>query len=75
MVLAIKQDNRDWLERKLREVSYPDSPEYGNHMNFDEIAGHVHGRPESVETVLQKFESHGIGFNLQLGMALLLQTY
>ena len=60
VVLAIKQNNRDWLERKLRAVSYPDSPEYGNHMNFDEIARHVHGRPESVETVLQKFESYGI---------------
>lgn len=60
VVLAIKQNNRDWLERKLRAVSYPDSQEYGNYMNFDEIAQHVHGRPESVTEVLKTFESHGI---------------
>lgn len=61
VILAIKRTNSDWLERKLRAVSYPDSPEYGNYMTFDEIAKHVHGRPESVEAVLQTMESAGIG--------------
>ena len=60
VTIAIKQTNRGWLERKLREVSYPDSSEYGNYMNFDEIAKHVHGRPESVEAVLSALESVGV---------------
>ena len=59
VTIAIKQTNRGWLEKKLREVSYPDSSEYGNYMNFDEIAKHVHGRPESVEAVLTALESVG----------------
>ena len=61
VILAIKRANRDWLERKLRAVSYPDSPEYGNYMSFSEIAENVYGRPESVEAVLQTLESAGIG--------------
>ena len=57
ITFAIKQTNVQWLEDKLKAVSYPDSPEYTNYMNFDEIAEQVHGRPESVHTLLDILDS------------------
>ena len=57
ITFAIKQTNVEWLADKLKAVSYPNSPEYTNYMNFDEIAEHVHGRPESVHTLLDILES------------------
>lgn len=60
VTFAIKQTNRGWLERKLRAVSYPDSPEYGNYLNFDKIARYVHGRPESVQAVLRALGAVGV---------------
>ena len=51
-------------------MSYPDSPEYGNYMNFDEIAEYVHGKPESVQAVVESFESVGVSreqINFTLG--------
>ena len=64
VIFAIKQTNPGWLEAKLRAVSYPDSPEYGNYMNFDEIAEYVHGRPESVQAVVESFASVGVSREL-----------
>ena len=64
VILAIKQTNPGWLEAKLRAVSYPNSPEYGNYMNFDEIAEYVHGRPESVQAVIESFASVGVSREL-----------
>ena len=64
VILAIKQTNLGWLESKLRAVSYPDSSEYGNYMNFDEIAEYVHGKPESVQAVVESFESVGVSREL-----------
>ena len=64
VILAIKQTNPGWLEAKLRAVSYPDSPEYGNYMNFDEIAEYVQGRPESVQAVIESFASVGVSREL-----------
>ena len=52
ITFAVKQTNVKWLEDKLKAVSYPDSPEYTNYMNFDKIAEHVQGRPESVHTLI-----------------------
>ena len=60
VTFAIKQTNTEWLEQKLKAVSYPDSPEYTNYMNFDEIAEHVYGRPDSVEALLKTLASVGI---------------
>ena len=57
VTFAIKQTNPEWLEQKIRAVSYPDSPDYGKYMNFDEIAQYVHGRPESVEAVLNTLQT------------------
>ena len=61
LLLAIKQTNVDWLEQKLWAVSYPDSPEYGQYVNFDGIAEVVHGRPESVRAVVDAFAKVGVG--------------
>ena len=66
VILAIKQTNPGWLEAKLRAVSYPDSPEYCNYMNFDEIAEYVHGRPESVQAVIESFASLAVGISREL---------
>ena len=60
LTFAIKQTNTGWLQDKLRAVSYPDSPEYGEYINFDEIAKYVHGRPESVEYLLSLLNSVGV---------------
>ncbi len=59
LTFAIKQTNPDWLKKKLRAVSYPDSPLYTHYMNFDEIAQHVYGEPESVKAVTKELESMG----------------
>ena len=60
LLLAIKQTNVDWLEKKLWAVSYPDSPEYGKYINFDAIAEVVHGNPESVRAILETFAGVGV---------------
>ena len=59
LTFAIKQHNAQWLKDKLKAVSYPDSPEYTNYMNFDEIAEHVYGKPESVQAVTETLQSIG----------------
>ena len=71
LTFAIKRTNPGWLDDKLRDVAYPDSPEYGKYMNFDEIAKYVHGRPESVQTVVDVLASVGVGkgkIDFTLGM-------
>jgi len=60
VTFAIKRTNPGWLKDKLRAVSYPDSPEYGNYMNFDEIAKYVHGNPESVQALFSTLGHAGI---------------
>ena len=59
LTFAVKQHNAEWLKDKLKAVSYPDSPEYTNYMNFDEIAEHVYGEPESVQAVTETLNSIG----------------
>jgi len=71
LTFAIKRTNPGWLDEKLRAVSYPDSPDYGKYMNFDEIAEYVHGRPESVRAVVDALASVEVGMegiNFTLGM-------
>ena len=71
LTFAIKRTNPGWLDEKLRDVAYPDSPEYGKYMNFDEIAKYVHGRPESVQAVVDVLASVGVGIgkiDFTLGM-------
>lgn len=61
VTFAIARNDPKWLGEKLRAVSYPDSPHYGEYLNFDEIAWHVHGRPESVRALEQALETVGVG--------------
>ena len=60
IIFAIKQTNVKWLEEKAKAVSSPDSPEYGNFMNFDEISQHVQGSMESVSAVINFLQSFKI---------------
>ena len=60
VTFAICQSNKDWLEKKLWLVSDPFSKEYGNYMNFDEIAKYVHGKEESVTAVENALKRSGV---------------
>ena len=60
ITFAISQTNKEWLENKLWLVSDPFSKEYGNYMNFDEIAKHVHGKEDSVKAVESILTSNGV---------------
>ena len=57
---AIKQTNPVWLQERLSAVSSPDSPDYGQYLNFDEIAKFVHGRTLSVYAVIDALGSVGV---------------
>lgn len=63
VTFAIKQANPEWLLEKLKAVSYPDSPHYGDYMNFDEITEHVYGRADSVLAVLDALQSVSVPFS------------
>ena len=60
VTFAISQTNKEWLENKLWLVSDPFSKEYGNYMNFDEIAKYVHGKEDSVKAIEDTLTSNGI---------------
>ena len=60
ITFAVRQHNPGWLKDKLKAVSYPDSPDYTNYMNFDEIANYVYGETESVNAVIKTLESMGV---------------
>ena len=60
VTFAISQTNKEWLENKFWLVSDPFSKEYGNYMNFDEIAKHVHGKEDSVKAVESILTSNGV---------------
>ena len=60
VTFAICQTNKEWLEKKLWLVSDPFSKEYGNYMNFDEIAKYVHGKEESVTAIENALKRSGI---------------
>ena len=67
MTLALKQTNRDWLERTLLSVSDPDSPNYGHHMSLEEIAKYVHGYPEGVAKVKEVLGAIGVQPSFTIG--------
>ena len=60
VTFAIPQVNKEWLENKFWLVSDPFSEEYGNYMNFDEIAELVHGREDSVAAIEEALASNGV---------------
>ena len=60
VTFAIKQSSVKWLEDKLKAVSYPDSPAYGQYLNFDKISEYVRGQPESVQALLAHLSAVGV---------------
>ena len=60
VTFAVPQTNKEWLENKFWLVSDPFSEEYGNYMNFDEIAKHVHGKEDSVKAIEDALASNGV---------------
>ena len=60
VVFAIRQTSTQWLREKANTVSDPESPDYGNYMNFDEIAQYVHGHFDSVSAVVNMLSSAGV---------------
>ena len=60
VTFAIPQTNKEWLENKFWLVSDPFSKEYGNYMNFDEIAKHVHGKEDSVAAIEEALANNGV---------------
>ena len=60
VTFAIPQENKEWLENKFWLVSDPFSEEYGNYMNFDEIAKLVHGKEDSVAAIEEALASNGV---------------
>ena len=60
VTFAIVQTNEEWLENRFWLVSDPFSEDYGNYMNFDEIAKHVHGKEDSVKAIEDALGSHGV---------------
>ena len=60
VTFAVSQTNKGWLENRFWLVSDPFSKEYGNYMNFDEIAKYVHGKEDSVKAIEDTLTSNGI---------------
>ena len=60
VTFAVQQTNKEWLERKFWLVSDPFSEEYGNYMNFDEIAKLVYGKEDSVAAIEEALASNGV---------------
>ena len=64
VTFAIPQTNKEWLENKFWLVSDPFSEDYGNYMNFDEIANHVHGKEDSVKAIEDALASNCNGVDV-----------
>jgi tripeptidyl-peptidase-1 len=50
VMFAIKQNNVDWMKQRLDEISYPNSPSYGQRMTRAEI-GALCGNPDATANV------------------------
>jgi subtilase family serine protease len=59
VVFAIKQNNLDELEKKVLEMSDPDSPKYQQWMTFQEV-GEMTQNTEGSAKVLQWLDKYGI---------------
>merc|ERR1719223_2649872 len=51
VIVAVAQDNVEFLERTLTTVSDPDSPRYGQYIPLDTLATLVHGREDAIDAV------------------------
>ncbi|EGD77536.1 hypothetical protein PTSG_08634 [Salpingoeca rosetta] len=62
LMIAVKQDNVDWLERTFHAVSNPDSPAYGKYVTLPELWQKVRGNTESVARVTAFLKRTGMPF-------------
>uniref|UniRef100_A0A665VYV7 Tripeptidyl-peptidase 1 n=1 Tax=Echeneis naucrates TaxID=173247 RepID=A0A665VYV7_ECHNA len=60
LTFALKQQNVNLLEEKLRLVSDPDSPQYGKHLTLEEVASLVRPSQMTHKVVHHWLRSHGI---------------
>ncbi|CAN9502119.1 unnamed protein product [Ophioblennius macclurei] len=60
LTFALKQQNVELLEEKLRLVSDPDSAQYGKYLSLQEVASLVRPSEVTQKVVRQWLQSHGI---------------
>uniref|UniRef100_A0A1A7XPN0 Tripeptidyl-peptidase 1 n=1 Tax=Iconisemion striatum TaxID=60296 RepID=A0A1A7XPN0_9TELE len=60
LTFALKQQNIDLLEERLRLVSVPDSAHYGKYLSLEEVASLVRPSELTQKTVHSWLQSHGI---------------
>ncbi|KAM9355941.1 tripeptidyl-peptidase 1 [Pholidichthys leucotaenia] len=60
LTFALKQQNVQLLEEKLRLVSDPDSAQYGKYLSLEEVASLVHPAEPTQKVVHYWLQSHGI---------------
>ncbi|XP_015234694.1 PREDICTED: tripeptidyl-peptidase 1 [Cyprinodon variegatus] len=60
LTFALKQQNIDLLEETLRRVSDPDSPQYGKHLNLQEVASLVRPSELTQKVVHGWLQAHGV---------------
>ena len=58
--IGLKQQNLDQLESRLYEVSTPDHPDYGNHLQGHDVEAMVRPKKESYTAVLAWLKSEGV---------------
>jgi tripeptidyl-peptidase-1 len=63
IIVAVRQQNLDQLERELMAVSDPRSSRYGKHLSKQEVDALVAPAAESVAAVTAWLKSHGIHAN------------
>ncbi|XP_033498532.1 tripeptidyl-peptidase 1 [Epinephelus lanceolatus] len=60
LTFALKQQNTDQLEETLRQVSDPDSAQYGKHLTLEEVSSLVRPSELTQKVVHHWLQSHGI---------------
>lgn len=60
LLFAVKQTNLPELERRLLEVSDPDSPSYGAHLSNDAVHSLIAPSQASIDIVRGFLEGHGV---------------
>ncbi|XP_070698766.1 tripeptidyl-peptidase 1 [Pempheris klunzingeri] len=60
LTFALKQQNIDLLEERLRLVSDPDSAQYGKYLTLEEVSSLVRPSGRTQKVVQQWLQSHGI---------------
>lgn len=59
VIIALKQRNTDKIARMFESRTNPESPEYGQWLNVDQLTAIVEPTQETIETVSKWLSSHG----------------